>query len=161
MKECARFDWPGSQAGAAARRRSTTPVHSPFTTPNTQPLAGSANEPLRALLDALVGLWLVTCPGPGAWRAFLLERERGVAMRGCLLAAALVSHSLGHGHGFVFDLAAPWPSRNFWPLSLTTGRRGGAGGCLCRHSWLPAALTLADWQAALSGQPRRDTGAGQ
>ncbi|WMC11944.1 exodeoxyribonuclease V subunit alpha [Oceanimonas pelagia] len=100
---------------------------------------------LLALLDRWVELgWLR--PLDRALAGFFAEQQPE-AGAGVLLAAALASHQLGHGH-VCLDLAATLAEPDF-ALSLPPEGEEGLA-----DAWLPstrlAALTLADWLEALS-----------
>ena len=143
MKD-AQIDWL-EQAG-----QQPDAVHSPLHNAIHNPLQDP--HALRALLDAWLDCgWLRALDR--ALAAFLLEREPECDAR-VLLAAALVSHQLGHGH-VCLDLGATLAEPDF-ALSLPPEGEGAQDVVL--PSQLLRSLTLGDWQAALAGSRVVDTG---
>ena len=94
---------------------------------------------LRALDRALAG--------------FLLEREPNTDAR-VLLAAALVSHQLGHGH-VCLDLGMTLDEPDF---ALSLPPEGEDSLDVLLPSQLLRSLTLGDWRAALNGSRVVDSG---
>ena len=109
-------------------------------------------QALLALLDAWLACgWLRALDR--ALAAFLLERDPACDAR-VLLAAALVSHQLGHGH-VCLDLATTLAEPDF---ALSLPPEGEEGTDVLLPSALLRSLKLDDWQAALAGSRVIDSG---
>ncbi|WP_107851734.1 exodeoxyribonuclease V subunit alpha [Oceanimonas marisflavi] len=103
---------------------------------------------LLALLDRWVELgWLR--PLDRALAVFFIEQQPDTDAR-VLLAAALASHQLGHGH-VCLDLAATLAEPDF-ALSLPPEGEEGLADVWLPSQWL-ASLTLEDWRQALACSP--------
>ena len=109
-------------------------------------------QALLALLDDWLACgWLRALDR--ALAGFLLEREPSTDAR-VLLAAALVSHQLGHGH-VCLDLGMTLDEPDF---ALSLPPEGEDSIDVLLPSQLLRSLTLADWQAALNSSRVVDSG---
>lgn len=110
--------------------------------------AKTSIQELQSLLQQWVELgWLRALDS--ALAGFLAEQVPGADPR-VLLAAALASHQLGHGH-VCLDLAATLAEPDF-ALSLPPEGEEGLADAWLPSLWL-AGLTLSDWQQALAQSP--------
>jgi len=116
-------------------------------------LLESTSGPLPALLDSRELMVLLDQWQENGWlraldralAAFLLEQEPTCPAK-VLLAAALVSHQLGHGH-VCLDLSATLDEPD---LALSLPPEGEETGGALLPSQLLRGLHLADWQMALA-----------